>query len=29
MIAEGDPKKLFKTSKDERVIKFLSRSKKL
>ena len=29
MIAEGDPKKLLKTSKDERVIKFLSRSKKL
>ena len=29
MIAEGDPKKLLKTSKDERVTKFLSRSKKL
>jgi len=28
MIAEGDPNKLLKTSKDERVIKFLSRSKK-
>ena len=28
MIAEGDPKKLLQTSKDERVIKFLSRSKK-
>ena len=29
MIAEGDPKKLLQMSKDERVIKFLSRSKKL
>ena len=29
MIAEGDPKKLLKTSKDERVIKFLSRINKL